>query len=120
MTVVLSTADRQGMDGDAVISWNGLRNGDSGAPIALSAPAALHIQATGDLSTGTVTIQGSNVKIPTEADWANVIDKTGVPLIFNSTSSFKVADSVPRWLRPAVAGDDATRANVLIMIRTSK
>ena len=118
MSEIKAGSSKIGMDGDSVHIWEHLKAGDHGEPTSFASVVGLHAQVTGHLGAATVVLQGSNVAQPTDGDWALLCDRAGYPIEFTTLDTFKVPESIARWVRPLVAGsDEATDVNVLLMVR---
>lgn len=111
-------SEKISMNGEDVVSWEGLKKDDANQPFELHGHISMHIQVLGDLSGARLVMQGSNATKPENTDWAALIDMQGFPIQFATLDLFKRSNTVPRWVRPAVeGGDENTNLDVMIAMR---
>lgn len=104
-------------DGSVIkVTFAGLDNGDSGAPIDMAEWADVSVQVLGTFGAGgTVVIQGSN----DNSTFATLNNPANEPLSFTAAGIEQVLER-PQWLRPNVtAGDGTTDLTVIFTLRRS-
>lgn len=99
-----------------LVTWAGLLNTDTGAPVVWTEYADRCFQVTGTFGTGgSCTVQGSN----DGTNWASLTDPLGNALTFTS-QRIEQALELPRYVRPIVtAGDGTTNLAVTLCMRRS-
>lgn len=98
------------------IKWEGLTNGDTGAPVRVSNWQDRSFQAVGTFDTSTVTIQGSNDGGTT---WATLRDPSGTDLTFAAAGLKQVLEIVD-LIRPSVAGGASTDIDIHMFMRSDR
>lgn len=101
-------------DNGHVVTWTGLLNGDSGAPLEMVGSADRSVQITGTFGTGgTVLIEGSNNGI----NYSTLHDPGGNAISLTSAQIIAVLE-VSAFIRPRVsAGDGTTSLAVVLLVR---
>lgn len=100
-------------DGYAVVTWTGLKNGDTGQPVRLPNYPRKTFQAFGTFGTGgDVDIEGTN---SLDAGWADLDDLEGAAISLGAATSVKTALDNPLYVRPAVSGDGSTVLTVVMI-----
>lgn len=112
---------RTPLDGNGVmlIKWEGLANGDTGAPFPCPHLADETIQVLGTFGVGgNCRIEGSNfLDTPT---YATLNDPQGSALDFSSAKVEQILENT-YWVRPNVtAGDGTTLLDVYMLIHTTR
>ena len=98
--------------GCRVITWAGLANGDTGAPLQMSSHPDKTVQLIGTLGTGgTLTLQGSN----DGTNWFTLSDAAGTDIVLTSLDGVTIMEN-PLYIRPNItAGDGSTLLSVILV-----
>lgn len=86
-------------EGVAIVVWQGMAAGDTGAPVSIAAWPFVSVQGVG---TGTVALEGSNDGVT----WAALNDESGTPIAVTAGAIAKVA-APTLFIRPSVTTNAA-------------
>lgn len=105
----------QDMDHATLVTWTGLLNGDTGAPVSRTDFPDRTVQIVGTFGVGgSVNFEGSN----DGTNWAILTDPQG-NAITKTAAGMEVVTETPRYVRPNVtAGDGTTSLTVIMFART--
>lgn len=100
--------------GAALVTWTGLLNGDTGAPVFLPDYPDRTVQVTGTFGVGgSVTLQGSNAGVT----YAALTDPQG-NAITKTAAAIETVTETPKYTQPNVtAGDGTTSLTVTMFCR---
>lgn len=107
----------QNVDHGTLVTWSGLLNGDTGAPVNLSdfPDRTIHILGTFGAG-GSVNFVGSN----NNNDWIVLTDPQG-NAITKTAAAMEFVTETPLFVRPHVtAGDGTTNLTVIMFARTPR
>lgn len=108
VTPILTWKDRA-----VVITWSGLANGDTGAPLEMPGWADRSVQVTGNFGTGgNLRIQGSN----DGTNWNTLTDPQGNDINITASKIEQVMEVV-RYMRPIITAGSGVSLNVSILVR---
>lgn len=98
------------------VTWTGLLNGDTGAPIQLSEWSEKTFQTFGTFGAGgTVVIEGSN-EATNPTNWSPISNRQGTtPFAMSSTTQINTSQDRPIWIRPRVSAGDGTTSLTVAM-----
>ncbi|SOD41322.1 hypothetical protein [Nitrosovibrio sp. Nv4] len=101
----------------STITWTGLANGDTGAPLVSFDHADMSAQVDGTFGVGgSVTLQGSN----DGANWYALTDPQG-NAITKTAAGLEQATEIVKYVRPSVtAGDGTTSLTVVLFMRRGR
>jgi len=99
-------------------TWTGITEGDpTGEAAVLPGAADRSVHVFGTFGGGTITMQGSNQKVPT--DWQTLHDSGGDPLTFTTAGILAVDENVLHY-RPLLSGGSGSSVNVIIASRSTQ
>lgn len=100
-----------------LVTWTGLLNGDTGAPVSLTDFPDRTVQVSGTFGVGgTVVFEGSN----NGTAWSTLTDPQG-NAISKTSAAVETVTEVPRYVRPQVtAGDGSTSLTVTMLARSPR
>jgi hypothetical protein len=112
MAIRTPTVDRNTQIRNAIlVTWSGLQNGDTGAPMQEPEFSDRTVQIGGTFGAGgSVTLQGSN----DGTNWAALTDPQG-NAITKTVGAIETIAECPRYVRPNVTAGDGTTALVVAM-----
>lgn len=116
MAVVASTnagvSPQAGSGNYRVVTWTGLANGDTGAPVELTQLSDRSVQVLGTFGTGgSVTLQGSL----DGSNWVALTDPQG-NAITKTAAGLEAISEVVRYIRPSVTAGDGTTSLTVILL----
>lgn len=112
-------AEKITMQGEEVVSWEGIKPGEECQAMELHGAVDMHVQVIGDLGGGSLILRGSNVLAPKDTDWATTTDGQGFGLWFTVPNLIRRCHVAPRWIRPLLEGGDKN-ADVTVLIAMRK
>jgi hypothetical protein len=114
MAIITSSRTSTGNTRSMVIKWEGLANGDTGAPIDFSQYSDRSVQVVGTFGVnGSVRLEGSIDGI----NYAALTDPQGNNLDI-STAKIEAVTELVLYVRPQVtAGDGSTNLSVFLLIK---
>jgi hypothetical protein len=96
-----------------MVTWAGMVNGDSGAPLAIPEAADRSIQFIGTFDTSTIILEGSN----DGTNYETLTDPQGNDISKSSADLEQVVE-VTRYIRPRVtAGGGSTAITAILLVR---
>jgi hypothetical protein len=116
MAVITTTRIPSSLQKVDYLAWMGLTTGDTGKPMESSAHSDKTVQVLGNFGTNAnVTMQGSNVAVPSENDddWITLTDTTETDLVFTAKSGAIILQNY-RWIRPKVTGGTTPALDIYI------
>jgi hypothetical protein len=115
--VVTINPGSSGVEHAVLLTWSGLLNGDTGAPVTFHDYPDRTVQITGTFgASGSVSFEGSN----DGTNWVVLTDPQG-GAITKTSASIETVTEVPRYVRPNVtAGDGTTNLVVTMFARTPR
>ena len=96
------------------ILWETITEGDTGAWVDIKKFTDNTITVTGDFSSETLTMQGSN-----SADGSNpftLTDNNGLPVTFTAAGAKLIAEA-PKVIRPSLSGSTGGDVDVILQLR---
>jgi hypothetical protein len=115
-----------------VVTWLGLKNGDTGAPYALPGWADRNVQADGTFGTGGhLKLEGSNFGRPAggnkppvypdanAGEYAPLTGSDGLEIDFTA-QGIKELSAIPLFVRPVASGDETTDLLCKMLVRSTR
>jgi hypothetical protein len=114
---VIQPGSLGGLEHSVLMTWTGLLNGDTGAPLTFHDYPDRTFQVTGTFGTGgSVNLEGSN----DGTNWAILTDPQG-NAITKTAAGMEAVTETPRYMRPNVtAGDGTTDLTVTVFARSPR
>jgi hypothetical protein len=114
--MAVRTPTNEKIPGGVLITWTGLLNTDTGAPVAIPTLVEKSVQLSGTLGVGgNARIEGSNhTSTPV---WGTLKDADGADLNLNAIGMFRMVRETPYQIRPIItAGDGSTNLTVKLLL----
>jgi hypothetical protein len=116
MAIIPLTREVNRLAGVDYIAWIGLTTNDTGEPLEAAKHSDKTAQVLGNFgSNATVTLQGSNVPVPStnDDDWESLTDTTETALALTAKGGAQILQNY-RWIRPKVTSGTSPDIDVYI------